>query len=233
MRIFCIAGLMLGLAATTAAQAPVTYVIDVVSASAANPLTALPVPNGTLTVTYNPANGNQPPFTTPPPAVTVNPGRFTWSDPLDNTRQYITPNQAAFFAGLPAAGTATVGAYVFRVTAISGTQKLMSQVVSNDFSMIPVVVNPPTLASFTPTSAAEGSALTLTGTNFTGATVVAFNGITASSFTVLSPTSITAIVPPGATSGSISVTTPGGTATRAGFTDIVALAPPSGLQVRP
>ena len=61
--------------------------------------------------------------------------------------------------------------------------------------------------------------MTLTGTNFTGATSVSFGGTAASAFTVLSATSITATVGMGA-SGSISVTTASGTGTLAGFTYI-------------
>ncbi len=52
----------------------------------------------------------------------------------------------------------------------------------------------------------------ITGTNFTGATNVSFN-IASASFVVNSSTQITATVPLTATTGSISVTTPGGTAT--------------------
>jgi hypothetical protein len=70
----------------------------------------------------------------------------------------------------------------------------------------------PAISSFSPTSGAPGTSVTITGTNFTNASTVAFNG-TIASFTVGSATSITAIVPIGATNGKISVTTPGGTAT--------------------
>ncbi|WIG59094.1 MAG: Chitinase [Ktedonobacterales bacterium] len=70
----------------------------------------------------------------------------------------------------------------------------------------------PTITSFSPTSGAVGSSVTISGTNFTGATAVKFNG-TSASFSVGSSTSITATVPSGATTGTISVTTPNGTAT--------------------
>ena len=76
---------------------------------------------------------------------------------------------------------------------------------------------PPTITSFTPTSAATGATVTITGTNFTGATAVSFGGTVATSFNVVSATSITAVVSSGA-SGSVSVTTTGGTASLAGFT---------------
>jgi hypothetical protein len=71
----------------------------------------------------------------------------------------------------------------------------------------------PTITSFTPTSGPVGTVVTITGTNFTGATSVKFNGVAATTFTVNSATQITATVPTGATTGKISVTTPGGTGT--------------------
>jgi len=77
-----------------------------------------------------------------------------------------------------------------------------------------VVVASPTIADFTPASGAVGTVVTLTGTNFTGATSVKFGGANAS-FTVVSTTTITATEPKSAKSGPISVVTPGGTATSA------------------
>lgn len=77
--------------------------------------------------------------------------------------------------------------------------------------------NDPTIASFSPTTGAIGTTITLTGTNFTGATAVSFGGTAASSFTVVNATTITAVVASG-TSGNVSVTTPGGTAIKSGFT---------------
>lgn len=70
----------------------------------------------------------------------------------------------------------------------------------------------PTITSLSPPYGAIGDAVIITGTGFAGATAVAFNG-TAASFTVDSATQITAIVPAGATSGPLTVSTPGGTAT--------------------
>ncbi|MEI6143684.1 MAG: T9SS type A sorting domain-containing protein [Mariniphaga sp.] len=69
---------------------------------------------------------------------------------------------------------------------------------------------PPTITSFTPTTAGTGTTVTITGTNFTGASAVSFGGTAASSFTIVSATSITVVVASG-TTGTISVTTPGGT----------------------
>jgi len=82
----------------------------------------------------------------------------------------------------------------------------------------PAVSLVPTLSGFTPVQGTGGTVntvVTLTGTNFTGAATVSFNGVPDPAFTVLSPTTIVASVPLGATTGSITVLTPGGTAVSA------------------
>lgn len=61
-----------------------------------------------------------------------------------------------------------------------------------------------------PTVGKVGWKITVLGNDLTGATGVSFNG-TAASFTVGSGTKITATVPTGATSGTVTVTTPSGT----------------------
>ncbi|HJV90687.1 MAG TPA: IPT/TIG domain-containing protein [Holophagaceae bacterium] len=73
----------------------------------------------------------------------------------------------------------------------------------------------PTLTALAPASGVVGAPVTLTGTALTGATSVTFNGHSAT-FTVQGATSIQATVPPGATTGAVSVTTPGGTASSSG-----------------
>jgi alpha-tubulin suppressor-like RCC1 family protein len=63
-------------------------------------------------------------------------------------------------------------------------------------------------------SLAGGTAVTITGTNFTGATAVRFGSSDAASFTVNSRTSITAVSPPGTRGAEltdVTVTAPGGT----------------------
>jgi len=68
----------------------------------------------------------------------------------------------------------------------------------------------PTITSFAPTSGNVGTSVTITGTNLLGVTAVKFNGVTAT-FTTSTATSVVATVPATATTGKISVTTPGGT----------------------
>src|SRR5439155_756462 len=82
---------------------------------------------------------------------------------------------------------------------------------ASSFTVVPA----PTVSSFAPTSGPVGTSVTISGTNFTGATAVAFNGVSATTFTVTSATAIQATVPAGATTGPVSVTTAGGTATSA------------------
>ena len=90
----------------------------------------------------------------------------------------------------------------------------------------------PTITTISPTSGTTlgGTAITITGTNFTGATSVKVNGVAATSVVVLSATSITARTPAAKSTTSVgnvgaksvSVTTPKGTATKAnGFTYVV------------
>jgi uncharacterized repeat protein (TIGR03803 family) len=66
--------------------------------------------------------------------------------------------------------------------------------------------------SFLPATRPVGGVVQILGQGFTGATGVAFNG-TAANFTVESDTYLKATVPAGATTGSITVTEPGGTLT--------------------
>jgi len=92
------------------------------------------------------------------------------------------------------------------VTTLGGSASLAG------FTFVPA----PTISSFTPATAASGATITITGTNLTGASGVAFGGTPASSFTVVNATTITAVIGLG-TSGNVSITTPGGTASLSGF----------------
>jgi hypothetical protein len=82
-----------------------------------------------------------------------------------------------------------------------------------------------------PTSGAVGAAVTILGTNLTGATSVTFNG-TAATFTVVSSSEITTTVPTGALTGAVTVTVGATTLTsNVAFLvtpTIVSFSPPSG-----
>ncbi|HKP19222.1 MAG TPA: IPT/TIG domain-containing protein, partial [Gaiellaceae bacterium] len=73
----------------------------------------------------------------------------------------------------------------------------------------------PKITSFTPTSAVPGTAVTIKGSGFLGATSVKFGGVEAE-VTSLTATVIKVLAPPGAPVDTISVTTPGGTAFSSG-----------------
>jgi uncharacterized protein YhjY with autotransporter beta-barrel domain len=83
----------------------------------------------------------------------------------------------------------------------------------------------PTVTAISPTSGptAGGTSVTITGTNFTGATSVTIGGAAASGITVVNPTTITAVTPAG-TAGArdVIVTTPGGSGTGSGLYTYVA-----------
>jgi hypothetical protein len=73
---------------------------------------------------------------------------------------------------------------------------------------------PPTIGGFSPPSGAAGTAVTVSGTNLAGASVVMFND-TPGAVLAASAGAETAVLPAGATTGPITVTTSGGTATSA------------------
>ncbi len=118
---------------------------------------------------------------------------------------------ASFTVNSPTSISAIVG------TGASGSVSVTTPIatgVATGFVFLPS----PTLTSFSPLAAAPGKTVTITGTNFTGATAVTFGGVNAASFSVVSATSITAVVDNSAASGGISVTTPAGVASLSGFT---------------
>jgi formylglycine-generating enzyme required for sulfatase activity len=111
----------------------------------------------------------------------------------------------------------TAGAKTVAVTTAGGTASL-----TNGFTY---VAPAPTVSSVSPTSGSTlgGTAITITGTNLTGASSVTVGGVAATSVVVVSPTSITAVTP-ASTAGAktVAVTTAGGTATLTnGFTYVV------------
>ena len=103
-------------------------------------------------------------------------------------------------------GSGTTGNIV--VTTPGGVATL-----ANGFTFIPA----PTITSFTPTKTNNGATITISGTNFTGTTSVSVGGVSVASFTIVSPSQITAVLHRNTISGSVSVTTPGGTAISPGF----------------
>jgi len=91
---------------------------------------------------------------------------------------------------------------------ISVTTPAGTAISSSPFTVAP----PPSISIFTPPSGPAGTSVDIQGAAFSGATSVKFNGADAP-FTVDSDFDITAHVPTGATTGPITVTTPGGATT--------------------
>jgi molybdate transport system substrate-binding protein len=77
---------------------------------------------------------------------------------------------------------------------------------------LPLTAPVPTIASLKPAAAKRGATVTLTGTNFNGTTSVTIQGVPAK-FKVASQTKLTLTVPTKAKSGTVTVTSPAGTAT--------------------
>jgi len=143
--------------------------------------------------------------------VTINGTNFTGASSVQfnglNAASFTVTSATAIQATVPAG--ATTGPLA--VTTPGGTTTSASS-----FAVAPAIT------SFSPATGPAGTAVTITGSNFTGATAVKINGMSAS-FTVLSATSVRLIVPTGATTGPLSVTTPAGTANSAGSFTVTAV----------
>lgn len=101
----------------------------------------------------------------------------------------------------------------------SGTIKVSNSAGTGESSGVFTVTSgtpAPVISSFTPSSGAVGTQVTINGDHLSGATLVRFGASSGASFTVNNDTRITAIVPTGATTGKISVSTSGGTVQSSG-----------------
>ena len=166
--------------------------------------------DGTLSVLLGSYTGTSPRISSFTPSsgewgtsVTINGSNFVGA-----TAVRFNGTSASFTVTSATQITATVppGATSGRITVTTGAGAATS---ATDFTVVPA----PTISGFTPSTGGVGTSVAITGRgNLTGATAVKFNGTTAT-HTVNSATQVTATVPTGATTGLISVTTPGGTAT--------------------
>ena len=130
-----------------------------------------------------------------------------------------TGTTAVRFNGTAAASFTVVSATSLTATVAAGSTSGLITVTTpqgTGNSTTPFLVGaPPTIASFTPASGPVATIVTLTGTNFLGATGVTLNGATVPDFFLNSATQITLTVPSGASTGLLAVTTALGTGTSA------------------
>jgi hypothetical protein len=124
-----------------------------------------------------------------------------------------SPNATLVTFTVPKTAAAVAGTTV-RLAIINGAFRTGAEVIGIDNVQLLATAAPPTVTGVSPSSGllAGGNTVTITGTNFTGATSVTFNGVAATSFTVVNATTISATVPGGVAPGSVSVvvTTPAG-----------------------
>ena len=154
----------------------------------------------------------------PPPTLTsFSPGAGTVGTSVTITGTNFKGVTAVRFNGIAALSytvlsatqiTAVVpaGATTGRISVTTGAGTATS---GSNFTVWPI----PTVTGFSPGSGPIGTKVTVTGSGFTGGVTVKFNGVTANTVSISSTTQLTATMPTGATSGLITVTTPGGTAT--------------------
>ncbi len=95
------------------------------------------------------------------------------------------------------------------------------------------VAETPTISSFTPTSGPTGTSVTVTGTNLNGATAARVNGTAGTITGTPTATNLIFTVGAGSTTGAVSVTGPGGTATGNTFTVTTPNQAPTGLGLSP
>jgi uncharacterized protein YhjY with autotransporter beta-barrel domain len=120
-----------------------------------------------------------------------------------------TVNSATSITATSPAGSGVVD---ITVTTSGGTSATLA---ADQFTYSSGGGSPPVVNGVSPVGgpAAGGTTVTVLGSNFTGATLVAFGATPAASFTVVSATRITAVSPAGTGTVDILVTTPAGTST--------------------
>jgi hypothetical protein len=150
-----------------------------------------------------------------PPFVSLLPYSGKVGNTIEFLGQGFTSKSAVSFNGTAATRTVVSGTYLTATVPNGATTGIVTVTTSggklNSNKIFRVT---PQIASVSPTSGPVGTAVTITGVSLKQTTKVTFHGVKAT-FTVDSDTQVTAIVPTGALTGSIAITTPGGTATSA------------------
>lgn len=149
--------------------------------------------------------------------------------PITISGAYLQGATAVSFGGTPATSVHPVGSAGLQVTATlpAGVQGAVDVQVTTPigggiahglFTYLPPA---PTVAAILPVKGSHngGTNVTITGTNFIGATAVLIGGVAVTSFVVVNATTITAVsaAHPVAAAVNVSVTNPGGTGTGIGL----------------
>jgi len=174
-------------------------------------------PEGTATAT------NAFTYVSPPTISAVSPssGALTGGTAITITGTNLTGATSVTVGGSAATSVVVVSATSITAVTPAGTAGAKNVVVTTPGGTATATgaftyVSPPTISSVSPSSGAlaGGTAITITGTNLTGATSVTVGGSAATSVVVVSATSITAVTPAGTLGAkNVVLTTPGGTAT--------------------
>lgn len=207
--------------ASTIVTVPNTVVVLATQTSAPITVTAVAPGSAQITASLNATSASSTITVTPPPPTIVSftPTSGLVGDTVTVTGTNFINVQTVTFNGITAIFTinnATTLTAVVPSGATTGPLSVTTATGTATSATNFTVLVPPIVTSFTPTNGRASTTVTVTGTNFTGVSAVTFNGIAATGFTVQNATTLTAIVPATATTGSLAVTTPDGTATSAG-----------------
>ena len=112
-----------------------------------------------------------------------------------------------------------------RTTTFLGTSAVVMALMASIMSLPASAGASPSITNFNPTSGSIGTSVTINGTGFVGASSVRFNGTSAGFSVNAGGTQILTTVPSGATTGSITVMNPSGTATSGGTFTVTVGAP--------
>lgn len=137
MKQYCFALIFLALAAAASAQTGATLKIQVYQAPVVGDITIVTPFRESTGVVITAAMCGLPLYGTQVPAVETNPQQAIISDPATPTTAICKFPSQAFFAGLPARGTATVGGYVSTVTVTDANGTSARSAAGNPFTLLP------------------------------------------------------------------------------------------------
>ncbi|WDH34138.1 Ig-like domain-containing protein [Pseudomonas chlororaphis] len=150
----------------------------------------------------------------------VPPGTYSLTAKATDSQNVVTTSSAVSIT----VGTGSIGysydqvGHLAGVTSSTASAEYNYDVVDNITAIKGYAAGTPSILAFSPAQGPVGTTVTIDGNNFSSTAsqnTVQFNGVTASSVTLdpIYPNRLTALVPSAATTGPISVTTPGGGAT--------------------